>query len=344
MLLALHQAWPSAPLLTAVYNPSTALWAKDLTIKSSWLQHFPLAKTHHELYPWLTSLAFESFNFDDWEVVISVTSAEAKAIITKPHTLHLCYCLTPTRYLWSHQKDYLAEPQLGQWLQPALKYLQSVDLINSQRPDVYLAISQTVQARIKKYYHRQSVVIYPPVDTSRFSYRPAGDYFLVVSRLTQYKKVDLAIKACNRLKENLVIVGTGRELSRLKQISGPTIKFLGQVTDEALISIYQNCRALIMPQEEDFGIVSVEAQASAKPVIAYQKGGAVETVTEQTGIFFNRQTVDSVALAVKQFYSRRWDRNLIQAQAKKFDRTVFIKKIKELVNQQWLYQKSVLKF
>lgn len=346
VLLNLHELWPQAPWWTAVYNYQTALWAKKLNIKTSWLQRLPLAKTHHELFPWLTSLAFESFNFNQFEVVISVTSAEAKAVITQPQTKHICYCLTPTRYLWSHQIDYQLSPGLGVSNRLGKivfklfgNYLRWVDLINSQRPDIYVAISKTVQARIKKYYRRDSIIIYPPVDTSKFSRKITTsdkfsftNYFLIVSRLVPYKKIDLAIKACNELQQNLVIVGQGREAGNLKKISGSTITFLKEVADKDLIFLYQHCLALIMPQEEDFGIAAVEVQAAGRPVIAYQKGGATETVIDgKTGLFFIKQTVDSLKSSMKQFDSYSWDSSLIQSQARKFDRKIFENKMKKLI-------------
>ena len=330
ILIQLHRLWPEAPLYTAVYNPDKADWAKIFPkVIPSFLQRWPLAKNHHELYPALTPLAFESFDFSGYDLVISVTSAEAKAIITPPKTRHLCYCLTPTRYLWSHRQAYLAEPGLGRWLKPWQKQLQANDLVYAQRPDVYLAISKTVQARIKKYYKRDSTVIYPPVETQKFSppnFQPEN-YFLIVSRLVSYKKIDLAIKAFNRLKLPLVIVGQGREETRLKQLAGPLIKFTGWVDERQLVAYYQNCRALIMPQEEDFGISAVEAQAAGRPVIAFNRGGARETVlANRTGILFEKPTVDSLIGAVKQFDKLKWEPKLIMTQAKKFDQKVFLEK------------------
>ena len=342
ILLALHQVYPQAPFYTAVYSPRAAFWAKKLSVQPSFLNYFPLAKTHHELYPWLTSMAFESFNFDQFDVVVSVTSAEAKAVITQPKTLHLCYCLTPTRYLWSHRRQYTHDPALGKFLRFWLTYLQRVDLINAARPDVYAAISKTVQQRIKKYYHRDSKVIYPPIETVKFSFRPAQDYFLLVSRLVPYKNINLAIQAFNQLQQKLVIVGFGREAARLKQLAGPTIKLTGQVADQELVKLYQHCQALIMPQEEDFGLVCLEAQAAGKPVIALQSGGATETIiNQQTGIFFKQPTVDSLVAGVKQFNSRSWDMNFIQAHARKFDTRIFINNFTNFVEDQWqIHQKN----
>jgi len=342
VLINLHRLWPEAPLYTAVYQPEGAPWAKVFShVIPSFLQHLPWAKTHHELYPWLTPLAFESFNFTGFDVVVSVTSAEAKAVITPPKTLHLCYCLTPTRYLWSHQKKYLSEPGLGRWFKPVQHYLQSNDLVYSRRPDIYAAISQTVKTRIKKYYGRSSTVIYPPVDTEKFSkitdYKlPITDYFLIVSRLVAYKKIDLAIQAFNRLKLPLVIVGKGRDKSRLRRLAGPTIKFTGWGSEAELIGYYQHCQALIMPQEEDFGIAAVEVQAAGRPVIAFDQGGARETVVDnQTGIFFSQARVDSLITAVKQFTVRHWKPKLMIEQAKKFDQSVFLVKFKKFAEEQW---------
>ena len=267
---------PKPRFLPRFILPRQAGWADAIKIQPSWLNYFPLAKNHHELYPWLTPLAFESFKFDQYDVVISVTSAEAKSIITGPKTLHLCYCLTPTRYLWSHKTHYFTDQVLGFWLKLWHHRLQADDLIYSQRPDQYLAISQTIQSRIKQYYHCDSQTIFPPVDTQKFSYFPSQEYFLIVSRLVTYKRIDLAIKACNQLREKLIIIGTGREMARLKKISGPTISFVGSVSEKQLINYYQHCQALIMPQEEDFGIASVECQASGKPVIAFKKAERVK--------------------------------------------------------------------
>lgn len=350
VLTALHQLFPRAPLYTSVYQSSSASWAQSFQVKPSFIQKIPFAKKNHELFPWLTTLAFESFDMSDYDLVISITSAEAKAVITSPQTLHLCYCLTPTRYLWSHLKDYSNSPGLGGWSNLARRALnllkpslQSRDLISASRPDTYLAISHSVQKRIKKFYHRNSLILYPPVDYQHFSTPslakidlPFKKYFLIASRLTSYKKIDLAIKTFNQLKLNLVIVGTGRDQSRLKAMSGSTIKFLGSISDDQLAWVYQHATALIMPQEEDFGIVSLEAQSAGKPVIALKAGGALDTVIEsETGLFFSKPTVDSLAKAVKRFALSSWDHKLIKSQAKKFDTKVFKTKFKQIMEDQW---------
>lgn len=350
ILLALHKIWPEAPLFTAVYHPEKAGWAKEFKVVSSFLQRFPLAKSYHEIYPWLTPMAFESFDFFTFDIVISVTSAEAKGIITKPQTLHVCYCLTPTRYLWSGYDFYKKSQQFGFFnilTKPLfLKISQGLrqgDKIASQRPDYYLAISQEVKKRIKKYYHRDSEVIYPSVDTNKFSKSTinnqqltTNNYFLVVSRLVPYKRIDLAVKAFNRLGLALKIVGVGSELGRLKRIARKNIEFLGELTDDCLIRYYQKCVALIFPGEEDFGLAPIEAQAAGKPVIALRKGGVKETVIEgKTGIFFERQTVESLARAVLKFQNLRFSNKNCWENAKKFDQQIFIKKFKSLVEEKW---------
>ena len=351
ILLALHRLWPDAPLFTAVYDQTKAPWAKKFDVRPSFLQNFPGAKSNHELYPWLTPLAFENFDLNGFDVVLSVTSAEAKAVITKPQTLHLCYCLTPTRYLWSHSKHYL-ESSLGWGLKPMLNYLKRFDLVAANRPDAYAAISQTVAKRIKRYYRRTVPVIYPPIDTAKFARQVKNvslnnvpvNYHLLVGRLVSYKSLDLAIKAFNRLKLPLVIVGHGREQAKLIQMSGPTITFFNKVSENDLIYLYQNARALIMPQEEDFGLAAVEAQAAGTPILALNRGGAIETVVNgKTGILFDRPAVDSLTATVKKSNSRAWDRKVIKAQAKKFDVKHFNQAFTKWVEEEWLKHRQNLK-
>ncbi len=358
ILVTLHEIWPQAPFFTAVYNPESVPFSKNWEVHTSFLQHLPLAKTNHELYPWLTPFAFESFSFSDFDVVISITSAEAKGIITRPETLHICYCLTPTRYLWSHADEYLRQSHA--LLQPIhrlfLTKLRAWDQVASSRPDYYLAISQTVKQRLHKYYHRDSTVIYPGIDTNFFKpaakdQRPASparfaesrragrlktnDYFLVVSRLVAYKHLDLAVKACNELHLPLKIIGTGQELSRLRQLAGPTIQFLGQLTDGELVGYYQSCRALIFPGEEDLGLTMLEAQAVGKPVIAYRGGGATEVINQQTGIFFDKLSVSSLKDALGQFIEHQFKPEIIRHQAQKFATIDFKHRFKQLVEDLW---------
>lgn len=343
VLLALHELWPEAPLYTSVYNSETAPWAKVFRVIPSFLQRFPLAKIHHELYPWLMPLAFESFNFDGYDLVISVSSEAAKGILTPPKTLHLCYCLTPTRYLWSGQVQYFDSSLKKFFAQPFLKALRAWDLGAAQRPDKYLAISKTVQERIAKYYKRESEVVYPPVETEKFKLAPVSSknkenspYFLVVSRLVKYKSVDLAIEAFNRLGWALKIVGTGREYEKLRCQAAKNIEFLGQLTDEELLGYYQNCQAVVFPPEEDFGIVPLEAQACGKPVIAHKAGGATETVREnKTGLFFSSKTTKDLVEVLKRFNPAAFKAEDCRKQAEKFSQKKFRQEFKSAVLRQW---------
>lgn len=337
VLLALHKIFPKAPLYTSLYNKKTAKWAESFNIKTSFLQNFPLAKSYHELYALLMPIAFESFNFDEYDLVISVTSEAAKGIITKPGTTHICYCLTPTRYLWSGYEDYFKNPIFRLFSKPAVSYLRSWDKIASQRPDRYIAISTEVGKRIKKYYDRDSTTIYPPltlidkdIEDIGFS---RGDYFLVVSRLTNfYKRVDLAIKACNYLKLPLKIVGSGRDESNLKRMAGPTIEFLGNLTDEKLSFYYKNSKALIFPGLEDFGLVMAEAQSFGKPVIAFRGGGALDIIKEGiTGEFFENQTAESLIKVLEKFNNKSYNSSLCKENSLRFSFENFRKDFLEII-------------
>lgn len=334
ILLALHEIFPDAPLFTSVYNPKKAPWAKVFDVKTSFLQNFPLAKSTHELYALLMPLAFENFSFDGYDLVISVTSEAAKGIITKPKTIHLCYCLTPTRYLWSGYHDYFRNPLFRVLTTPIISYLRAWDKIASTRPDFYIAISKEVQERIKKYYNRYSEVVYPPLTFSaevgnnpvrRVIASPRQDgYFLVVSRLVPYKRIDIAIEAFNKLKLPLKIIGSGVEKQRLKNMAGPTIEFLGNLTDKQLVSYYRDCIALVFPSLEDFGLTVLEAQSFGKPVIAFRGGGALETVIEgKTGEFFYPQTAEGLINKLKKFNHSRYNKKDCLEQANKFNKERF---------------------
>jgi len=352
VLLALRRIWPEAPLYTAVYDPAGASWAKDFQVIPSWIQHFPLAKKKHEIYPWLMPFAFESFDFSNFDLVISVTSAEAKGIVTKPETNHLCYCLTPTRYLWSSYRHYLSQPCYGLFnplarlaMKPLLSRLRKWDQIAAQRPDCYLAISKAVQKRIKKYYKRQSKVIYPPVDTDKFKLTRSkpGQYFLAVSRLVSYKRVDIIIEAFNQLGWPLKIIGAGSEKKKLERRTRGKIEFLGQnLTDEELLRYYQNCRALVFAGKEDLGLVSLEAQACGRPVIAYRGGGLKETLIQgKTGVLFSSQSVSALKGALKKFGKQKFRPEDCRQNARRFSQEKFIKRFKKEVEERWEKQQKL---
>ncbi|MBI2590407.1 MAG: glycosyltransferase [Candidatus Blackburnbacteria bacterium] len=344
VLLSLHKLFPEAPLFTSVYNPETAGWAKVFTrVIPSFLQKFPYASVRHDFYAPLMPLAFESFDFSGYDLVISVTSEAAKGIITKPGTVHISYCLTPTRYLWSGYEEYIDTPLRRKVLAPVVGYLQRWDQVAAQRPDVLIAISKTVQQRIEKYYGRESVVIYPPVTLACPESADSGravlarmtndhQYYLVVSRLVPYKKVDLVVQAFNVNGKPLIIVGTGSEEKRLRLMAKGNIKFTGFISDTDLSQYYKNCKALIFPQEEDFGIVSVEAQSFGKPVIAHKSGGVVETVTGKTGMFFERQTAGDLLDAIQGFEVRRFAEKDCINNAKRFSEEKFLESFAKMVD------------
>ena len=350
LLLALHKLFPSAPLYTSIYNRKTAPWAKDFTIIPSFLQKLPWVSSSHELLAPLMPIAFESFSFDEYDLVISVTSEAAKGIRTKSTTKHICYCLTPTRYLWSGYEEYFKNGVFRFFSKPIVSYLQKWDVAAAQRPDAYIAISQEVQKRIKKYYNRDSAVVYPPVEldgrrwkvedstlkienrslinpqSSTIKKLPStfyplssrNKYFLVVSRLVPYKRIDIAIEACNKLKVPLKIIGTGSSEHYLKSIAGSTIEFLGNLTDSELVGYYKNCQALLFPGKEDFGLTVLEAQSFGKPVIAFKGGGVLETIDKKTGIFFSQQNKDALIKALEQFNLLVFNKNDCIQQAEKF--------------------------
>lgn len=313
VLESLKDIFPDSVLYTSVFNKKSAPWAKRFKVRTSFLQKVPLLNKKHELIPYLMPIAFESFNFKGYDLVISVTSEAAKGIIVPPGTMHVCICLTPTRYLWSGYSSYFKNSFLKIIGWPFIWYLRKWDLAASRRPDYCIAISETVKKRIKKYYKRESTVIYPPSDRLyRKKYKKINisekNYFLVVSRLVDYKRIDLAVKACTKLKLPLVVIGTGSEYEKLDALSGENVVFKGKVSDEELVSYYKNCRALIFPGIEDFGITMVEAQLAGKPVIAYKRGGASEIVDpKKTGIFFEKQTVGSLINVLLKFKDSRYN-------------------------------------
>jgi glycosyltransferase involved in cell wall biosynthesis len=335
VLLALHEIFPEAPLYTSVYDPIGAPWAKAFSeIRTSFLQKFPFAKSNHEFLAPLMPLAFESFDLTKFDLVISVTSEAAKGIRTKPGTLHICYCLTPTRYLWSHNYEYFKGLPFKGLTELLVNYLRKWDKVAAQRPDAMIAISTEVKNRIKKYYDRDSEIVFPPVNTILIRINRAGErkYYLIVSRLVKHKRVDLAVEAFNMLGYPLIIIGTGREGKKLKRMAGNNIKFVDQVSEKDLAMYYNGAKALIMPQEEDFGIVAIEAQSYGVPVIAYKKGGAVDTVIlGETGVFFVEQKPESLVEAIRKFEKLKFNDRILHSNAKRFSKELFKREFLDFV-------------
>lgn len=332
VLESIGELFPNSVLFTSIYNKNKTPWASKFKIRTSFLQKIPFINSKHEWIPYLMPLAFESFTFNEFDLVITVTSEASKGIIVPPNIAHICICLTPTRYLWSGYEDYFKNSMLRLITFPIVKYLKNWDLVASTRPDRMIAISQTVRERIRKYYKRDSDVIYPPSDRLFKNKLPLNfkitenNYFLVVSRLVDYKRVDIAVRACTKLKLPLVIIGEGNEFEKLDAIAGETIHFKGKVNDQELISYYSNCRALIFPGVEDFGITMVEVQLAGKPVIAFKSGGATEIVRDKiTGTFFKNQTVKSLSDVLIKFKDSRYNGKECKMNASRFSEKKFKK-------------------
>lgn len=338
VLLALHELFPEAPLFTSVYNRETAGWASVFNVKTSFLQNIPFAKNNHEYLAPLMPLAFENFDLQNYDLVISISSEAGKGVITNEKQKHIAYCLTPTRYLWSGHKNYFEPGIKTKLASPLISYLRAWDKVAAQRADQMISISTEVKSRVTKYYDRSSEIIFPPVETDIFAMLPRKNrkkHYLLVSRLVKYKKVDLAIRAFNKLNYPLVIVGTGREEAKLKKLAKKNIIFAGVVDDKKLAHLYSDAIALVFPQEEDFGIVAVEAQATGIPVIAFGRGGALDTVIPgETGIFFRKQKSYHLIEAVSQLDKIKFNRENIVEHAKTFSREVFLKKFSYYINNQ----------
>ncbi len=302
----LCRLFPQADLFTHVLDParlSPELATRSIT--TSFVNALPWAKRCYQYYLPLMPLALEQFDLRGYDLVISSESGPAKGVITDARTIHLCYCHTPMRYLWDMTHDYTAGsgPVKRALMAPALHYLRMWDRLSADRVDRFIANSANVARRIAKHYRRDSVVIHPPVDTEAFRIADqSDDFYLMVGQLVRYKRADLAVKAFTRMGRRLVILGEGEEMGALRKIAGPFVEFLGWQPFAAVRERYARCRALVFPGEEDFGLVPVEAMASGRPVIAYGRGGAVETVVDgRTGLFFSEQTVESLTDAVRRF-------------------------------------------
>lgn len=313
VLLTLHEIFPHAVFYTSYFDKKKAAWAKNLDLKTSFMQRLPsfIKKNRMLSFPFFP-YAFESFDLSAFDLVISVSSLFAKSVITKPSSIHICYLLTPPRYLWFAQKLYFASFSKKIFSRLFLTRYKKYDLIAANRPDFYINISKAVSERAKTFYQKDSKVIYPPFDTEYWStitprppiHPPNRPFFLIVSRLEPYKRVDLAISVFNKLKKNVIIVGKGSEEKKLKKATHTPIRFMHDISDEELSYLYTHAEALVMPQEEDFGYASLEAQFFGCPVIAFGKGGSLETISEgKTGIFFDEQTPRSLSKALEKFHT-----------------------------------------
>jgi len=326
---ALHQLFPDAPVYTLiVYDRNRdAGVLRNMKLQFSFLQRIPWARRSHQPFLPLFPIAVEQFDLRGYDLIISSSHSCAKGVITPPETLHICYCHTPMRYAWDMYPEYTR--QMGRLARAitalVMHYIRLWDVLNTARVDYFVANSRFVARRIWKYYRREATVIYPPVDTTYFTPEDRDeDYYLVVSRLTGYKRIDLAVVAFNHLGRPLRVIGDGPEFRRLQSMAGPNITFLGYQPRATVREHLACCRALIFPGVEDFGIVPVEAQAAGRPVIAYAAGGALETVVDGvTGLFFQEQSPAALCATVEQLEQTTFDKQLIREHTLQFDAARF---------------------
>lgn len=337
------EIFPQAHLYTLLYVPgSVSPLIEQMPIKTSFIQKLPFSKKGYRKYLPLFPMAVEGFNLKEYDLILSCSHCVAKGIIPSPEALHISYLLTPMRYAWDMYPEYFWENK--SWMIPFfIHYLRMWDVTSSQRVDHFLCISRHVKNRIMKFYRREAEVIHPPVDISRFRVQnEKEDFFLIVSSFAPYKRIDLAVEAFNRLGFSLKVIGSGPQEKRLKSMARSNVEFLGWQPDEVVSDHYSRCRALIFPGEEDFGIVLLEAMASGRPVIAYGRGGALETIVPYgqkdkaggnapTGLFFHEQNVDSLIEAIKQFEKIEMDFDpvAIRNHTLRWDREIFKGKIKD---------------
>lgn len=335
----IHRTFPEAPIFTSTYEPNGSTMFKGADIRTSWMQKLPKPLRRHQLLTIPRQWYFNRLKLKGYDVVISAGSSEEKAT-RAPDGVHINMCYTPTLQYWIKTDNYTKKGSDGLnvvWrmgLKVLLPYVKRWDLKASKRPDHMYAISTAVQDRIKKHYNRDSELLYPPADIDRFSNdsTQARSGFVIFGRHVQHKRIDLAIKACNELKVKLVVIGDGPETPRLKAMAGPTIEFKGRVSDENMVTYISKAEAFIFPNEEDFGIVSVEAQAAGTPVIAYSAGGALDTVIAgETGEFFDKQTVSSLVSVIEKFNYKLYNRKAIIANAERYSNEKFALTVNKII-------------
>lgn len=334
------EIFPDADVGTLVHRPgSVSSVIERHHIKTSFLQNLPFALERYQYYLPLFPSAIEGLDFSGYDCVISSSHAAAKGVRTGKSTLHICYCHTPMRYIWDQYDSYINRERSSFFIRAGMKislpYLREWDIRSSKQVTHFLTNSCNVQERIRRLYGRDSEVMYGPVDTRRFSCEPRDDgYFLIISALVPNKCIDVAVEAFNLLGYRLIIAGSGIQVSALKAKARKNIEFLGWVADEKIPELYANCRAVIFPGEEDFGLVPIEAMAAGKPVIAYGAGGVLETVVDgETGIFFREQNPQTLCDAVRRLPNFTFDPELIRKHAAQFDRSIFRERMERFISK-----------
>ena len=337
VIINFKEIYTDAPIYTTFYNPSNLdEKLRNIDVRTSFLQKKKMVTNHKKYFP-LMPLAFENFNLNEYDVVLSSSTCCAKGVLTNPNSVHICYCNTPMRYAWERRDDYIEG--MGKLKRRLVKillhYMRMWDVSSSSRVDYFIANSTAVQKRIQKHYKRDSVVINPPVRCKLFNISEIdGDYYFVVSRLVTYKRFDLAVQACSELGKKLVVIGDGPEKEKLEKMANENVIFLGKQPDDVVKKYMSECKALLFPGEEDFGIVPVEAQSCGRPVIAYGKGGVLDTVIDgDTGILFKEQTVESLKEAIIKFETMKFDKLKIREHALEFDEEVFKEKIRKYIEE-----------
>lgn len=343
VVLALHEAFPDAPIYTSVYTPETMPLFHGLDVRTTYLQKLPsYLRSRHQLFPLQRNGAFRRLDVRGYDIIISAASAEAKAVIKRPDAVHICYCHTPTRYYWSHYHDYLASPGFGP-LNPAMRLalpavvrtMRKLDLRAVQGVDYFIANSSTCADRITTYYGRESTIIYPPVDMHRFkgleiTGKRSG--FIAVGRQVPYKRFDIAVQACTDLNVPLTVYGSGPDHKRLTQMAGKSVRFVEGASDAQIAKALTRAQAYLFPQVDDFGITQVEALAAGCPVIAYAEGGALDVITDgKTGLFFKHQNAKSLGEAIARFPDYRFAPKLLQQHAAQFSEERFIAAMRDFV-------------
>jgi glycosyltransferase involved in cell wall biosynthesis len=338
----LFETFPDSVIFTSAYaEASMPAEFRAMPIRVSFMQKLPGIDRHYRPYFPLYPLAFNSLNVDDFDLIIASSSGWAHGVRTRPDQRLICYCYTPARWLWSPESYFARERHsfaLRHGTRPALGRLRKRDARIAQAADRYIAISNHIARRIKECYGRDSEVIYPPVDTARFSalsHELTDDHYLVVSRLVPYKRIDLVVNAFNQLGLRLKIAGTGPDMAHLQTIAKSNIEFLGNVPDNELPQLMARSQALIFPGSEDFGITPVEAMAAGRPVVAYAGGGALETVVEGvTGVLMEEQSPEALMAQIRRLDSMEFDTDAIRQHAMAFDKRIFMSKFKELVGRE----------
>ncbi|MBP9667322.1 glycosyltransferase [Candidatus Saccharibacteria bacterium] len=346
VVLAFHHAFPDAPIYTSVYIPEAIPALKNADVRTTYLQNAPkLLRSLHKFFPMLRVRAFRKLDLSEYDIILSSSSAEAKQVRkTRPDQLHICYCHTPIRYYWSHYAEYRENPGFGKlnWLVRLLMpllvpRLKRADFKAAQNIDHFIANSNAVRDRIRRYYKKPADIIYPPVDTKRFVPKAKRKpYYVTSGRQIPYKKHALVIEACNQLELPLKVFGTGSEHENLRKLAGPTIEFFsqryGNASDTALANALGEAKGFIFAADEDFGIVSVEAMASGAPVIAYGSGGSRDIVTSrEVGVLFKHQTVEAIIAAIHASEKTRYSPTILRNRAKRFDKVLFVTQIRNYV-------------